>query len=137
MRMIKTLKLYFLDTGLAAFLTGWDSPKSLESGAMNGAILEAFVFAEMLKSYWHNGRQPYVYFYRDADQREIDFLFKRDGAPFPAEVKKTAVPSRAAAKSFATLDSLRKPVGPGALIRLRESRIPLSDKVTAVPVGYL
>jgi hypothetical protein len=51
--------------------------------------------------------------------------------------KKTAAPALAAAKSFAALDSLRKPVGPGAVICLRESCIPLSDKVAAVPVGYL
>ncbi|MDR3164834.1 MAG: ATP-binding protein [Synergistaceae bacterium] len=136
-RIIKTPKLYFLDTGLAAFLTGWDSPKSLEAGAMNGAVLETFVFGEILKSYWHNGRQPSVYFYRDADQREVDFLFERDGTLYPAEVKKTATPSLTAAKSFTAIDSLRKPVGPGAVICLRENDIPLSDKVTAIPIGYL
>jgi predicted AAA+ superfamily ATPase len=136
-RIVKTPKLYFLDTGLAAFLTGWDSPKSLEAGAMNGALLETFVFGELLKSYWHNGRQPSVYFYRDADQREVDFLFERNGTLYPAEVKKTAAPSLTAAKSFAALGSLRKPVGPGAVICLREDDIPLSDKVTAVPAGYL
>ena len=57
-RIVKTPKLYFLDTGLAAFLTGWDSPASLEAGAMNGAFLETHVFVEILKSYWHNGKYP-------------------------------------------------------------------------------
>jgi predicted AAA+ superfamily ATPase len=136
-RIIKTPKLYFLDTGLAAFLTGWDTPKTLESGAMNGAMLETYVFGEILKSYWHNGKTPRVYFYRDADQREIDFVFESDGTLFPVEVKKTASPTLSLTKSFKSLTALKKPVGPGALICLREEDIPLSREVTAVPAGYL
>jgi predicted AAA+ superfamily ATPase len=53
-RIITTPKLYFLDTGLAAYLTKWDSPESLMNGAMNGAILETYAFTERLKSFWHN-----------------------------------------------------------------------------------
>ncbi|MDR2794993.1 MAG: ATP-binding protein [Holosporaceae bacterium] len=136
-RIIKTPKLYFLDTGLCAFLTGWDSPKTLEAGAMNGAILETYIFREILKSYWHNGKHPHMYFYRDTDQREIDFVFEINGILYPAEVKKTATPSLAAAKSFFTLETLGKPIGAGAVICLREKDIPLSREVTAIPVGYL
>ena len=61
-RTIKTPKLYFLDTGLCAYLTGWDSPKSLEAGAMSGAILETYTLSEILKSYWHNAKVPNIYF---------------------------------------------------------------------------
>ncbi|GHU11167.1 ATPase [Alphaproteobacteria bacterium] len=136
-RIIKTPKLYFLDTGLCAFLTGWDTPKTLEAGAMNGAILETYVFGEILKSYWHNGRHPNLYFYRDADQREIDFVFERDGILYPIEVKKTATPSLTATKSFTALDSLKKPIGMGAVLCLREKDIPLSREVMAIPIGYL
>ena len=137
-RIIKTPKLYFLDTGLCAFLTGWDSPKNLSLGAMSGAILETYIFGEILKSYWHNGKTPNIYFYRDADQREIDFVIERNGVLYPVEVKKTATPSVTAAKSFNTLNSLKKEeVGTGAVICLREKDIPLSREVIAVPVGYL
>jgi predicted AAA+ superfamily ATPase len=136
-RLIKTPKLYFLDTGLCAFLTGWDTSKSLEAGAMSGAIFETYVLGEILKSYWHNGRHPQLYFYRDADQREIDFVFEQNGVLYPVEVKKTATPSLTATQSFASLNSLGKPIGMGAVVCLREKDVPLSRNVVAIPVGYL
>jgi predicted AAA+ superfamily ATPase len=136
-RIIKTPKLYFLDTGLCAFLTGWDSPKNLEAGAMSGAIFETYVFAEILKSYWHNGKDPLIYFYRDSDQREIDFVFESSGTLYPVEVKKTATPSLLATKSFSALQALKKPIGMGAVICMREKDIPLSREIMAIPIGYL
>lgn len=83
---------------------------------MSGAILETYVFGEILKSYWHNGKTPNIYFYKDADQREIDFVIEQNGILYPAEVKKTATPSLTATKSFNVLNSLKKEVGAGAVI---------------------
>jgi hypothetical protein len=77
-RLVKTPKLYFLDTGLCAYLTQWTSPESLEAGAMSGAILETFVVGELIKSYWHNGRSVNLFFYRDRDGKEIDLLIEQD-----------------------------------------------------------
>ena len=136
-RLIKTPKLYFLDTGLCAFLTGWNTSKGLSLGAMNGAILETYVFGEILKSYWHNGKYPNIYFYRDSDQREIDFLLEQNNSLYPIEVKKTATPSLATTKSFSALGALSKNIGSGAVICFREKDIPLSREVIAIPVGYL
>ena len=78
-RLVKTPKLYFLDTGLAAYLTAWSSPATLEAGAMAGALFETWVVGELLKSWWHHGQQAPLYFYRDKDQKEIDVLVVRDG----------------------------------------------------------
>jgi len=136
-RIIKTPKLYFLDTGLCAFLTGWDNPKNLSLGAMSGAVLETYVFGEILKSYWNNGKLPNIYFYRDADQREIDFVIEQNGILYPIEVKKTATPSLTATKSLGALNVLQREIGTGAVICLREKDIPLSRDIVAIPVGYL
>ncbi|HPS59487.1 MAG TPA: ATP-binding protein [Spirochaetota bacterium] len=133
-RIIKTSKLYFLDTGLCAYLTGWDSPKTLESGALSGAILETFVFAEILKSYWHNGREVNIYFYRDNDQKEIDFVIEANGRLYPMEVKKTATPGMTDIKNFDVLRLLKKDIGEGAVLCLRQDIVPLSRGVTALPV---
>ena len=92
-RLIKTPKLYFLDTGLACYLTKWTDPGSLEAGAMSGAMLETYLFAEILKSYWHNGKEAHFYYYRDLDQREIDLVIEGDESFFPVEFKKTGTPS--------------------------------------------
>ncbi|MCY3986651.1 MAG: DUF4143 domain-containing protein [Candidatus Dadabacteria bacterium] len=68
-RLVKSPKLYFLDTGLCAYLTKWPTPDSLEAGAMSGAILETYLFSKILKSYYHNEIEPYFYYYRDLEQK--------------------------------------------------------------------
>ncbi len=136
-RLIKTPKLYFLDTGLCAYLTQWSSPEALEAGAMSGAILESYMMAEILKSYWHNGQSAHFYFYRDRDQKEIDLLIDRDNMLFPVEFKKSATPSQHLSGGFCVLEKLRRTIGMGAVVCLKETDVPLSREVTAIPVGYL
>jgi hypothetical protein len=136
-RLLKTPKLYFLDTGLCAYLTQWSTPETLEAGAMSGAILETWAIAEMLKSYWHQGRMAPFHYYRDKDQREIDLMIEADGVLHPIEIKKTAVPGRDALRGIAALAGLGAPVGPGAVLCLAPEPTPLSESVTAVPFGWL
>jgi len=136
-RLVKTPKLYFLDTGLCAYLTQWSTPESLEAGAMSGAILETWMLSEIIKSYWHHGLTPPLYFYRDKDQKEVDLLIERDNTLYPIEFKKTASPSQTASRHFSVLEKLDKPVGQGAVICLRETDVPLSQTVDAIPVSYL
>lgn len=72
-RAIKTPKLYFLDTGLAAYLTKWSSAEVLKNGAMAGAFFESFIISEIIKSYYNKGIvDPPLYFFRDRDMNEID-----------------------------------------------------------------
>ncbi|MEY4591345.1 MAG: hypothetical protein RIR18_240 [Pseudomonadota bacterium] len=136
-RLVKAPKLYFLDTGLAAYLTKWPTPASLEAGNMSGAILETWVVSEILKSYWHNGLEAPLYFYRDTDQQEIDLLIESGDTLFPIEIKKTASPSQNAKRHFPAIAKLGKTVGAGAVICMVERDIPLSRDVTAIPLSYL
>lgn len=130
-------KLYFLDTGLCSYLTKWPDSASLAAGAMSGAILETYLFSEILKSYWHNGKEPHFYYYRDKDQNEIDLVIETSDTFYPVEFKKTGTPSLTASKHFRLLEKLGKNVGPGAVICFVEKDLPLSSTVTAIPVGYL
>lgn len=136
-RLVKTPKLYFLDTGLCAYLTGWSSPETLEAGAMSGAILETWVISELLKSYLHNGKQAPFYYYRDKDLKEIDLLIKQDGVIYPLEIKKTASPSTADIRNFRTLKKLDTPLGPGGVICLAEKSLPLSESEMSIPIAVL
>ena len=136
-RIVKTPKVYFLDTGLCSYLTQWPSPESLEAGAMSGTILETYLFGEILKSYWHNGKTPHFYYYRDTDQREIDLVIESGAELYPVEFKKTASPSQSASKHFHVLEKLTENVRHGAVICFVERDVPLSREVTAIPVGYL
>lgn len=136
-RIIKTPKLYFLDTGLCAYLTNWTSIETLEAGAMSGAILETYLFCEILKSYWHNGKQANFYFYRDHDQKEVDLIIEQDNMLYPVEFKKTATPSLSNFKNFSALKNLQKPIAPGAVVCLSAVDSLLSKEIFVIPVSYL
>jgi len=133
-RTIKTPKLYFLDTGLASHLCSWDSPDTLRNGAQSGAMLETYVFTEIIKSYWHNGDNPKIYFYRDADQKEVDFVIEKNMTLYPIEVKKTTNPNEDDFKAFKNLSVFKKTIGTGAVICLYGKTISLSKDVISVPV---
>lgn len=136
-RLIKAPKLYFLDTGLCAYLTEWSSPETLEAGAMSGAILETFIFTEILKSYWHNAKRAPLYYYRDKDKKEIDLLIVKDDVIYPLEFKKSAKADKTILSVFTVLDKLKKKIGPGGIICLTQTLLPLSANNEAIPVGYL
>lgn len=136
-RFVKTPKVYFMDTGLACYLTGWKTPQTLEAGAMSGEMLETYVVSEILKSYLHNGKQPNIYYYRDKDKREIDVLLEQDGTFYPVEIKKKSNPDSKDIRAFKVLDTLQLKRGPGAVICLANTHLPITEDVTAIPVGYL
>jgi len=136
-RLVKAPKLYFLDTGLCAYLTEWSTPQTLEAGAMSGAILETWVLAELLKGYWHNGLEAPFYYYRDKDQKEIDLVIVRDRTAYPVEIKKTASPSPRDAGHFGVLNKLDLRVGRGAVICLVTEGVPLDRTSVAIPPSWL
>ena len=115
-RTIKTPKVYFYDTGLICYLTRWSSPEVAESGAMNGALLENFTVSEIMKSYQNAGLEPYLYFYRDRDAKEIDVVLEGDGKLYPLEIKKTAAPDKRLTRVFGVIDKSPLQLGTGAIL---------------------
>ena len=118
-RLVKTPKLYFYDTGLVCHLTRWSSPEVLENGAMNGAVLENNVVSEIAKTYLNSGRQPYMYYYRDKDAKEIDVILEHDGILNPIEIKKTSNPGTELTRVFSLLDKASVPRGKGAVVCMK------------------
>ena len=117
-RAVKTPKLYFLDTGLAAYLTKWNTVDVLKNGAMAGAFFESFIVSEIIKSYYNKGiLEPPLYFYRDKDMNEIDLLIEDGGILYPIEMKKHADPQTRDMDAFAVLDRMPNiQRGPGGVI---------------------
>lgn len=115
-RTIKTPKVYFYDTGLVCYLTKWSSSEVAESGAMSGALLENFAVSEIMKSYQNAGLEPYLYFYRDRDAKEIDVIMEGDGKLCPLEIKKTATPDKRLIKAFGLIDKSPLQLGVGAVL---------------------
>ncbi|HQA60589.1 MAG TPA: ATP-binding protein [Tepidanaerobacteraceae bacterium] len=138
-RMVKTPKLYFLDTGLAAYLTKWITPDVLKNGAMAGAFFENFVIAEIIKSYYNKGiLEPPLYFYRDKNMNEIDLLIEYNGILYPLEMKKHADPNKRDIAAFSQLDKIPSVKrGPGGVICMYDNLITLKDNDRVIPVKYL
>lgn len=138
-RAVKTPKLYFLDTGLAAYLTRWNTVEVLKNGAMAGAFFESFVVAEIIKSYYNKGiLEPPLYFYRDKDMNEIDLLIEDGGALYPLEIKKHADPQKKDIAAFSLLDKIPGiKRGPGGVVCLYDKLILLGGNDRAIPVKYL
>ena len=118
-RLVKTPKLYFYDTGLVCYLTKWSSPETLESGAMNGVVLENYVVSEIAKTYLNCGKEPFMYYYRDKDAKEIDIVLEHDGVLNPIEIKKTANPGTELTRVFALLDRASVPRDKGAIVCMK------------------
>lgn len=138
-RAVKTPKIYFLDTGLACYLTKWTNPEVLKNGAMAGAFFESFVVAEIIKSYYNKGiLEPPIYFYRDRDMNEIDLVIEEGGVLYPIEIKKHADPTKKDVQAFKLLDKLPSVVrGQGGVICLYDNLIHLTDKEVIIPIKYL
>ena len=137
-RLIKSPKLYFLDTGLAAHLAGWTTPESLETGASAGAFFETFTISEILKSYWHNGENPDIYYYRDSDGKEIDLIINKNNIWYPIEIKKHATPNIKDISAFATFAKIPDIImGEGVLICLVPEPQALSSRVMAISLWDL
>ncbi len=86
-RLVKSPKLYFLDSGLLSFLLGIKSAEELQFHAMRGSVFESFVFSELYKMYAHVGQIPPVYFWRDAKGHEVDFIIERGNKRVIIDVK--------------------------------------------------
>lgn len=137
-RTIKTPKIYFLDTGLCAFLTKWNNQDVLENGAMAGAFFETFVISEIIKSYYNIGLEPQIYYYRDKDGKEIDLLIFENGCLYPIEIKKTSNPNITDIKAFNILDNLKNPQRvAGGIVCMYDNLVPLQNQDMIIPVSYL
>jgi len=138
-RVVKTPKVYFLDTGLACFLANIETPQMLEASYLNGAMLETYALCEILKGFWHNGENTQnLYFYRDANKKEIDFVLEKNMTLYPIEVKKTTSPDSGDYANLSILENLKKPIGKAALICLSPEVMPIPKKAgVVVPIWEL
>lgn len=135
-RLAKTPKLYFMDTGLACYLTGWNTAEQLRRGAVAGHMFETFVVSEVLKSYMNAGRDPRdVYFYRDSQKREIDLVIQDGRTLHPVEIKTSANVRADAVKNFEALRSFGDyEMGFGSVVCQTEKPCMIADGVQAIPV---
>lgn len=137
-RLAKTPKLYFTDTGLCCWLAGWRSSESLRESNYAGAILETWVYGQLMRSYANAGVKPILSYYRAHDGAEVDFVLEEEANIYPIEVKRTSTPKdndtrwcrRLPVASWASLQP------PTVLCSATEPR-PLPFGASALPISAL
>ena len=137
--MVSTPKMYFLDTGLMAYLTDWKTPEVLASGAMAGHFFETWCVAEILKSYTNNGLEPSMYYFRTKERNpsEIDIIIKENETLYPIEIKKSATLDKNDVKQFHKLETFKMPVGVGGLVSLYPQRSHITEDILTIPATML
>ena len=128
--------MYFLDTGLAAYLCRWPTGETLESGAMSGAFFETFVISEIVKSYYNAGKDLNLYYYRDIDKKEIDLLIVSADGITPIEIKKAKSPADAD-KHFSVLEKFKLPIKRGIILCMADELLPYTRDVWLCPISLI
>lgn len=135
-RLVKTPKCYFIDTGLAAYLTSWPNAETLMKGAASGAFFETYVVSEIIKGYTNNGKAANLYYYRDVDQKEVDLLMVGPDSLTPIEIKKGKNPV-SFNKSFSFLNKFGLKIKPGLIVCMCDSLFPLNKDVWYCPINII
>lgn len=136
-RTVSTPKLYFYDSGIVCYLTRWSSPETAMEGAMSGALLENYTVAEIIKTYQNAGQEPFLYYYRDKDAREIDLILERDGKLFPIEIKKMASPPKKLTKVFDLINKSPLQRGTGAILCMADQLGAFDQNNLIVPISLI
>lgn len=138
-RIIKSPKIYWLDTGLVCYLCKWLSPDTLKIGAMAGQIFETFVISEILKSYYNAGKKPNMFYFRNTDGQEIDLIFYENGKIYPIEIKSTNKVDKKVIRGFKVLSTYfpNLELSSGGVISMEEELIPLGNDKYIIPIDYI
>lgn len=138
--IVKAPKLYFFDTGLAAYLTRWLNADALEAGAASTEFFETWVVMEIYKSYANKGIVPPLYYLRNFNGKEIELIIWQNGTAYPIAIKKSAYPSKAV-KTFAILEPVSSDakiqIGAGGIVCLTDDLLPASDSLYYIPAWVL
>ncbi len=136
-RIIKTPKLYFMDTGLCAYLCGIPSADILEKSAFAGAFYETYVISEIIKSFYNAYKKvDDIYYYRDKDQHEVDLIIDSFDSIYPIEIKKGINPV-SHTKKFTILKKYKKRINTGLVIDSSNKVFPINDEVYYCPIDII
>lgn len=133
-RIIKSPKIYFLDTGLLCYLAGITSLKQIFKGPLSGQLLETAVLSEIVRNFYNRGKVPRIFWWRTSYGEEVDFIIEDKSKIRPLEIKLSSKANRQMAKnliSFCKLFSDR--IDKGFLVNLSQEKLKLDKKVISVP----
>jgi uncharacterized protein len=137
-RLVKSPKIYFLDTGTLCYLTGLKTAEHALSGPLGGAIFETLVISQIYKQYLSKGLRPRLYFWRTGAGAEIDLMIEEGRELIPVEIKLTSTPQTKMGQTIRQLKKdLKGRITRGYVIHQGKHFLPLGEGVTAVPYAFL
>ena len=133
-RIIKRPKMYFFDTGLAAYLVGITDSRTLTRSFMKGRFFENFAMNEVRKTFDNEGIHQLFYYYRDSNQNEIDLVYIKDGEMHLADMKAGTEFNASDTSSFKQLASTRFVKGNNYIICTADRLSMINDGTFIIPI---
>ena len=135
-RAVKRPKIYFMDTGLACFLTGYTDYKVLQESIYSDAIFKTYIVSEIIKSYTNNCRDPRLklFYYRDNNNKEIDLLIVEQNCIYPIKIRKDTNISQSEVNQLNIVDSLGRTTANGAVICMADELKFIDDRTYILPI---
>lgn len=133
-RIVKTPKIFFVDTGLLCHLLSIRNIDHLKTHPLLGYIFETFMVSECYKRFYNLGETPPLYFWRDQTQKEIDLLIYDGKSGFPIEIKLSQTyhsDFQKVIEQWFRLDE--NPASKGMVIYCGDQTIGTKSPITAVP----
>ncbi len=136
-RLIKTPKIYALDTGILNHLLQINSKKELESSHFKGQIYESFVYDELIRANSSATKKAEIFYYRTTDKKEIDFILEFGEKIVAIEVKTSNSISKDDFKHIYFLQEQLKEFDKGIVLYKGDSFLKIDKNMYAVPFGFL
>jgi len=137
-RLIKTPKVYAIDTGVLSYLLQITTPQEYETSHYKGEILETFVYGELIKAKTYASKNAELYYYRTSDKKEIDFILEFSSKVVAIEIKASKSVSKSDFKHIYHLaNEIPKEFDKGIVLYNGDSVIKIDDNMYAIPFGFL
>lgn len=135
-RIVKSPKMYFMDSALAGYLTRQPGAAAMLAGSMGGAFFEGLIITEAVKCFYNNGKHPDLFFWRSQDGMEVDLIIQIHDTLYPVEIKSSSTPKPAFLAPLNRFKELASPaftVGDGLLVCQAETPAPLPGGNSSIP----
>lgn len=141
-RVAKAPKLYFTDTGLAAYLLRLQNPLEIARSAFADGLFENWVVLKLRNSYLQNGVDVRLSYFKDSNAKEINLLLEYNDCIYPIDIRKdTEVSIKKQQKKFKLIAPVEadgsKKIGNGCIISICRETKQLDEKLWLVPVGAI
>ncbi len=133
-RIIKSPKIYFLDTGLLCYLSGIEAVSQVFKGPLSGQLFETIVLGEIIRNFHALGKLPRIFWWRTSYGEEVDFIIEDKGKLIPIEVKLTAKSDNRVVKALSSFYELfSDKVDAGYLVNLSTEKLILGKHIISLP----